>query len=185
MNVQSVKIPIVFQQPLILKKYHETKEFDEKEIYPYRIEGLGKNLIPGATNFDVIDKFVKVTDEDIVGISTPIDNIKHLQGAVRLIRRSLTDSNPVLSLLNAYTLFYIGVKDNQKLKTQATQDYIDGLTELAERHNLSEEFWEAHQDYHQRLQRILQQDTISSLIDEMRLTLYHTKLTKFADNYLK
>ncbi|TYA71829.1 PLP-dependent cysteine synthase family protein [Seonamhaeicola marinus] len=48
----------------VIKKYHETKEFDEKEIYPYRIEGLGKNLIPAATNFDVIDEFVKVTDED-------------------------------------------------------------------------------------------------------------------------
>jgi cystathionine beta-synthase len=48
----------------VLKKYHETHEFDEKEIYPYRIEGLGKNLIPTATNFDVIDEFVKVTDED-------------------------------------------------------------------------------------------------------------------------
>lgn len=48
----------------VLKKYHETREFDSKEIYPYRIEGLGKNLIPTATDFDVIDKFVKVTDEE-------------------------------------------------------------------------------------------------------------------------
>ncbi|GAB1857925.1 cysteine synthase family protein [Flavobacteriaceae bacterium MHTCC 0001] len=48
----------------VIKKYHETKEFDEKEIYPYRIEGLGKNLIPGATDFDIIDEFVKVNDED-------------------------------------------------------------------------------------------------------------------------
>lgn len=48
----------------VLKKYHETREFDEKEIYPYRIEGLGKNLIPTATDFDLIDKFVKVTDEE-------------------------------------------------------------------------------------------------------------------------
>ncbi|GGZ68938.1 PLP-dependent cysteine synthase family protein [Algibacter mikhailovii] len=48
----------------VIKKYHETREFDEKEIYPYRIEGLGKNLIPGATDFDLIDEFVKVTDED-------------------------------------------------------------------------------------------------------------------------
>ena len=48
----------------VLKKYHETKEFDEKEIYPYRIEGLGKNLIPSATNFNLIDKFIKVKDED-------------------------------------------------------------------------------------------------------------------------
>ncbi len=48
----------------VLKKYHETREFDDKEIYPYRIEGLGKNLIPSATDFDLIDKFVKVTDEE-------------------------------------------------------------------------------------------------------------------------
>lgn len=48
----------------VLKKYHETKEFDENEIYPYRIEGLGKNLIPTATDFDVIDEFMKVTDEE-------------------------------------------------------------------------------------------------------------------------
>lgn len=48
----------------VLKKYHETREFDNDEIYPYRIEGLGKNLIPSATDFDIIDKFMKVTDEE-------------------------------------------------------------------------------------------------------------------------
>ena len=48
----------------VLKKYHETQEFDANEIYPYRIEGLGKNLIPTASDFDVIDHFEKVTDED-------------------------------------------------------------------------------------------------------------------------
>ena len=48
----------------VLKKYHETREFDHNEIYPYRIEGLGKNLIPTATDFDVIDQYMKVTDED-------------------------------------------------------------------------------------------------------------------------
>jgi len=48
----------------VLKKYHETREFDKDEIYPYRIEGLGKNLIPTATDFDAIDKFEKVNDEE-------------------------------------------------------------------------------------------------------------------------
>ena len=48
----------------VLKKYHETGELDTNEIYPYRIEGLGKNLIPAATDFEVIDHFEKVTDED-------------------------------------------------------------------------------------------------------------------------
>lgn len=48
----------------VLKKYHETRKFDAKEVYPYRIEGLGKNLIPGATDFDLIDEFIKVTDSE-------------------------------------------------------------------------------------------------------------------------
>lgn len=48
----------------VLQKYHQTREFDSDEIYPYRIEGLGKNLIPSATDFDIIDKFEKVTDEN-------------------------------------------------------------------------------------------------------------------------
>ena len=59
-----VKILGVDAYGSVLKKYHETKEFDEKEIYPYRIEGLGKNLIPSATDFDLIDQFEKVSDED-------------------------------------------------------------------------------------------------------------------------
>jgi len=48
----------------VLKKYHETGQLDKNEIYSYKIEGLGKNLIPTATDFDVIDKFTKVTDKD-------------------------------------------------------------------------------------------------------------------------
>jgi len=56
----------------VLKKYHETKEFDNEEIYPYRIEGLGKNLIPSATDFDLIDKFLKVTDEESAHVTREI-----------------------------------------------------------------------------------------------------------------
>jgi cystathionine beta-synthase len=60
----NIKIIGVDAYGSVLKKYHETRELDEKEIYPYRIEGLGKNMIPSATDFDVIDKFIKVTDEE-------------------------------------------------------------------------------------------------------------------------
>jgi cystathionine beta-synthase len=48
----------------VLKNFHETGEFNKNEIYPYRIEGLGKNLIPSATDFEVIDEFIKVTDQE-------------------------------------------------------------------------------------------------------------------------
>lgn len=60
----AIKILGVDAYGSVLKKYHETKEFDNEEIYPYRIEGLGKNLIPTATDFDAIDKFIKVSDEE-------------------------------------------------------------------------------------------------------------------------
>ena len=48
----------------VLKKYHETGILDLNEVKPYKIEGLGKNLIPTATNFDVIDVYEKITDKD-------------------------------------------------------------------------------------------------------------------------
>lgn len=60
----NIKIIGVDAYGSVIKKFHETREFDEKEIYPYRIEGLGKNLIPTATEFDIIDQFIKVTDEE-------------------------------------------------------------------------------------------------------------------------
>ncbi len=48
----------------VIKKYHETREFDENEISPYKIEGLGKTLIPSATDFDIVDVYEKVSDKD-------------------------------------------------------------------------------------------------------------------------
>ena len=48
----------------VFKKYHETGEFDEKEIYSYITEGIGEDILPKNVNFDLIDHFEKVTDKD-------------------------------------------------------------------------------------------------------------------------
>tara|TARA_B100001057_G_C22656157_1_gene874048 strand:+ start:55 stop:1038 length:984 start_codon:yes stop_codon:yes gene_type:complete len=48
----------------VFKKYHETGIFDKNEIYPYVTEGIGEDIIPENVDFDLIDKFEKVTDED-------------------------------------------------------------------------------------------------------------------------
>lgn len=74
----NVKVIGVDAYGSVLKKYHETREFDDKEIYPYRIEGLGKNLIPTATDFDVIDRFVKVTDEESAHTAREISSTEGL-----------------------------------------------------------------------------------------------------------
>ncbi|REE25614.1 PLP-dependent cysteine synthase family protein [Winogradskyella pacifica] len=74
----NVKVIGVDAYGSVLKSYHETREFDDKEIYPYRIEGLGKNLIPTATDFDLIDKFIKVTDEESAHTAREISNTEGL-----------------------------------------------------------------------------------------------------------
>ncbi len=48
----------------VFKKYHETGEFDESEIYSYLTEGIGEDILPANVDFKLIDKFEKVTDKD-------------------------------------------------------------------------------------------------------------------------
>ncbi|WP_235298262.1 pyridoxal-phosphate dependent enzyme [Portibacter marinus] len=48
----------------VFKKYHETGEFDEKEIYPYITEGIGEDILPKNVDFEMIDLFEKVSDKD-------------------------------------------------------------------------------------------------------------------------
>ena len=57
-----VKIIGVDADGSLIKKYFDTGEVDKNELHPYYIEGLGKNLIPGALDISVIDEFVKVND---------------------------------------------------------------------------------------------------------------------------
>ncbi|SIS56564.1 cystathionine beta-synthase [Zobellia uliginosa] len=82
----------------VLKKYHETREFDANEIYPYRIESLGKNLIPSATDFDVIDKFIKVTDSESAHTAREIAKTEgifagYTSGAVMQALKQLNEEN--------------------------------------------------------------------------------------------
>lgn len=48
----------------VFKKFHETGEFDEQEIYSYITEGIGEDIIPKNVDFEVITHFEKVTDKD-------------------------------------------------------------------------------------------------------------------------
>ncbi|MEO8795249.1 MAG: pyridoxal-phosphate dependent enzyme [Daejeonella sp.] len=48
----------------VFKKYKETGIMDKNEIYPYITEGIGEDFLPQNVNFDIIDRFEKVTDKD-------------------------------------------------------------------------------------------------------------------------
>ena len=94
----------------VLQKYHETGEFDKNEIYPYKIEGLGKSLIPSATDFDVIDKFTKVTDEDSAYMARDIAKtegmfVGYTSGAVMQGIKQLASKNEFNSKSKVVAIF--------------------------------------------------------------------------------
>jgi ATP-dependent DNA helicase RecQ len=66
---------------------------------------------------------MRVVDPDIVNNDSQKDNIKHLQGAVRLIRRAVAEMNPVLNLLNIFCILFLGLQDNEMLEEELYNDY--------------------------------------------------------------
>lgn len=85
------------------------------------------------SSFDILFKYMRVIDDDVVGTSSPKDNIKHLQGAVRLIRRAITDPNPTLDLLNVFCLTYLKVGQNKNLQDELKNSYLRGYKDFYQR----------------------------------------------------
>lgn len=75
------------------------------------------------TDFELVRKYMRVVDSDIVNNDSQKDNIKHLQGAVRLIRRAAAEMNPVLNLLNVFCILFLGQQENEMLETELYNDY--------------------------------------------------------------
>jgi len=75
------------------------------------------------TDFNLVKKYMRVVDRDIVNNDSQKDNIKHLQGAVRLIRRAVAEMNPVLNLLNIFCILFLGQQENELLEEELFTDY--------------------------------------------------------------
>jgi cystathionine beta-synthase len=101
----------------VFKKYHETGIFDENEIYPYITEGIGEDILPENVNFDIIDKFEKVTDKDGAvwqrkiakeeGIFVGNSAGSAVKGLLQL-KEELTEDDVVVVLFHDHGSRYIG-----------------------------------------------------------------------------
>ena len=60
-NIQVLGIDIYGS---LLKKFHDTGELDEKEVYPYVTEGIGEDFVPQNYDMKYIDHIEQVTDKD-------------------------------------------------------------------------------------------------------------------------
>lgn len=117
-----------------------------------------------VSSFAIVEKYIRVIDDDLVGGGgTPIDNLKHLQGAVRLIRRALTDNNPALALLNFFCLVNLGINNNVTLENEIIKDYQQGLLAFADMAESKEEYWCFFESFHATIWSLPQQYDLSKL----------------------
>ena len=111
---------------------------------------------------------MRVTDEDLLQGGSPRDNILHLQGAARLIRRALTDTNPALDLILAFCGLFLYRGDISGI-TQIKKEYLGALKTLYERNVDAEEFFLFTENFRNELRKsgrnICNQETISYLED--------------------
>jgi cystathionine beta-synthase len=60
----NIKVWAIDSYGSLLKKYFETGELDNNEVYPYISEGFGEDFVPQNYDMQYIDEFTKVTDKD-------------------------------------------------------------------------------------------------------------------------
>jgi len=102
----------------VFKKYKETGDFDEKEIYPYLTEGIGEDILPKNVNFDLIDYFVKVTDKDAAimarklakkeGLFVGWSSGSAVYGAIEYAKKNLTEEDVMVIILPDHGTRYLG-----------------------------------------------------------------------------
>ncbi len=111
----------------VFKKYKETGEFDEKEIYPYLTEGFGEDILPKNVDFDVIDTFIKVTDKDGAVMARKLSREEGLfvgwssgsavHGALEYARENLKEDDTMVILLPDHGTRYLAkVYNDQWMK---------------------------------------------------------------------
>lgn len=98
------------------------------------------------SSYDILFKYLKVIDDELVNEGTPKDNVMHLQGAVRLIRRALTEPNPALDLLNVFCIKFL--KSNTKnALAELERSYMEGYYEFCKRTSSKQEFLAKMKEY--------------------------------------
>ncbi len=107
----------------ILQQYHETGTFDPADIHAYITEGIGEDIIPENINFDIIDRFVKITDKDGAIYTRELAKQEGLfignscgsaMAGVKAIKDDLTEDDVVVVIFHDHGSRYVGKMYNDE-----------------------------------------------------------------------
>jgi superfamily II DNA helicase RecQ len=142
------------------------------------------------SSIEILLKYLRVVDDDVYGSSgSPKDSIKHLQGAVRLIRRSLTDINPALAMLNAFCIAYLGTNNNEVLEQELENSYKEGYRDFYSQNPNKELFYENIEEFKSKLEiNNISKSVIKEMHNwatEIELEIHHDWLQNFTKSYIQ
>ena len=138
----NIKVWAIDSYGSLLKKYFETGELDQKEVYPYISEGFGEDFVPQNYDMQYIDEFVKVTDKDGAvmarriakeeGIFVGYSCGSALQGMMQL-KAQLKKDDVVVVIFHDHGSRYVGKVYNDQwmmergfLDVKTFQDLVNG-----------------------------------------------------------
>jgi cystathionine beta-synthase len=138
----NIKVWAIDSYGSLLKKYFETGELDQKEVYPYISEGFGEDFVPANYDMSVIDEFTKVTDKDGAvmarriakeeGIFVGYSCGSCLQGMMQL-KDQLTKDDVVVVIFHDHGSRYVGKVYNDQwmmergfLEVKTFKDLVSG-----------------------------------------------------------
>ncbi len=113
----NIKVWAIDSYGSLLKKYFETGEQDESEVYPYISEGFGEDFVPQNYDMQYIDQFEKVTDKDGAVMARRISKEEGifigysagscLQGVMQL-KNELKEGDVVVCIFHDHGSRYVG-----------------------------------------------------------------------------
>lgn len=129
---------------------------------------------------EMVAKYIRVVEDDICGSSgNPIDNIKHLQGAVRLILRSLTRENPVIELLNVFCILFLKeYRTNGSIRQTLEESYANAYRALWDEFEEKKEFYAFFENYKKN---IFSHGADKKYMEQLEMVEVNAEITRYRD----
>lgn len=155
----------------------------------YKVNGRDFSLMDdtdrkGKDDFSVVEKYIGITTKDSSG--SEVDNVKHLYGATLLCLRAHPD-NSALQLLLTYCIAFLGPGENETLKANAYNGYLEGFMAMYEKEVI--EIWNYISTFNDYIKaKVHDEFILDNLVNKgketIMLLVHEIELQKITDLYL-